>query len=112
MLARGTRADGSPFEIASEGAPSIDVVTTAPTIALREGTAILLTFDAARWLAPVALAGVVADPDGVARIEPGDPELALFEAALAGSVEIFSDSDGDGVLDPVEAAAGALAVSH
>jgi hypothetical protein len=108
------RADGAPFEIASESAATIFVVTTAPTIALREGTAVLLTFDAARWLGGVSLDAAALDVDGVARIEPGrgDAALATFESGFEGSLEIWNDTDGDGVLDPAEEAAGPIAMSH
>ena len=112
VFVRGTAADGVAFEIGLEGPITFEVRSPGADLAIADGDAFLLTFDVARWLIAIPLGAIPADADGVRRIEAGDADLAAFETGLVTSGELFFDADGNGLLDPGEEAAGALAVSH
>ena len=112
LFVRGLSGDGVPFELALDGPSTPELRAPGAALAVADGDAFLLTFDVARWLGTIALEAVTLDADGVRRVEAGDAELGAFRAGFATSAELFLDADADGVLDPSEEAAGALAVSH
>ena len=111
LLLVGRLADGRPFEISSALTRGINVSGPAP-FSLDEGAGAMIVFDVSRWVAGLDLAGLLPDADGVVRLGPGDAELEIFENGAVGGVELYADVDGDGVLDPSELSAGALASSH
>lgn len=111
LLVTGTRADGAPFELTADDVAPVDVAAGAPFV-LSDGEGAWIAFDVAVWLAGVDLDAIVLHPDGVARVEPGDPEAPSLAAGFAASVGVYADAGGDGVFGPDEEAAGPLATSH
>ena len=107
LLVRGTRSDGSPFELVSGETTGIDIVSTTDDVVLAMDGHVLLAFDVARWLAGVDLDAIPLDMDGVARLGPGASSVGL-----GGSIALYRDVDRDGRVGPLEERAGPIAVSH
>ncbi len=110
LLVLGQRADGALFEVSSDATAGIDVVSMTDDVVFVADAGVLVAFDVALLLGGVDLASIPLDSDGVARLGPGDP--GSDAVGLAGSIAIYRDSDGDGLVGPAEEAAGPVAVSH
>lgn len=110
LLVRGLRADGTPFEVSTDGTTAIDVVSATDDVVFARGTDMLVAFDVAAWLRVVELPRIPIDSDGVARLGPSDPGAETV--VLDGSIAIYIDADGDGRVGPAEEATGPIAESH
>ncbi len=105
VLLRGTRADGTPFQLRSRRQPDADVRNDAAPFPLEEGlNALLLALDAKAWLAAVDLDAAVVE-GGAITIEDDRNEdlLDAFEGSMARQLSLHEDADGDHDLDDDEA---------
>jgi len=98
VLIEGTRADGTPFRIASAETPLVTLFPeTAGTPFSAHG--LLLGFDLATWLGAVDLdAAAVEDGQITLDASHNTDELAAFEARTASATAFYADTDGDGAL--------------
>jgi len=98
VLVQGSRADGTPFEIASALRVEIDLSTMPPNTPF--GThGLLLAFNMATWFEGVGVDSAVAQGGAIAIDETHNPEvLAAFEARASLSPALYDDADGNGLL--------------
>lgn len=98
VFVEGTRADGTPFRIASAEPVTVDLHTNPPNTPF-SATGLLLGFDFAIWLDGVDLDGATVESSLVTLDATHNVEaLAVFEAQGALSPALYDDSDGNGQL--------------
>lgn len=95
-LVQGVRADGIPFQIASELELTVDLTSSPPTTPFGSRR-LLLGFDLAEWLSGVGVETATPE-NGVVSIDAthGVDALAVFDAQAASAVALFDDADGNG----------------
>lgn len=101
LLLEGTLADGTPFSLVSDTAPSLLLSAEPGGFELERGRSeALIAFDFANWLEDVDFASAKRESGRImiSATENG-ALLAAFEAKLGSGVALYRDSDGDGVLD-------------
>jgi len=109
-LVEGVRADGLPFQIASELELTVDL-TSNPATSPFGSRRLLLGFNLAQWLSGVGVETAVAE-NGLVSIDSthGPDALAAFDARVKSAVALFDDADGNGQLagdkQPPAASAG------
>jgi hypothetical protein len=109
-LVEGVRADGLPFQIASELELTVDLTSSPPTSPFGSRR-LLLGFNLAEWLNGVGVETAVAE-NGMVSIDSthGPAALAIFDAQVKSAVALFDDADGNGQLagdnQPPAASAG------
>jgi hypothetical protein len=96
IVVRGRLADGTRFSIAHPEQDELELAATHDTFAADPD--LLLSFDVARWLHGLDIAGGTRQSDGSVRIdgEHNVPLLDAFEANVECSLELYRDADGDG----------------
>jgi len=102
LLLVGELADGTPFTIASQATPVLDLRADGSGFVLSaEQTDVVLAFDFAAWLEDVDFAAAeLSDGQIVISSERNSQLLAPLEAKLAAGVALYRDRDGDGLIDP------------
>lgn len=101
VLLLGELADGTPFSVASDAEPRLELAAEDSGIELSSAEAsLLVAFDFAAWLRAVPF-GEATRADGKLVVDRDhNPELlAAFEAALGAGVSLYRDANADGVLD-------------
>jgi hypothetical protein len=98
VFLEGTRADGTPFQIASAEPVGVDLHTNPPgTPFSAEG--LLLGFNLATWLAGVDLDGATVEGSKVTvDVSHNTDALVVFEAQAALAPALYDDADGNGML--------------
>jgi hypothetical protein len=95
---RGTRADGTSFELASTQTLSL-LFASVPTGHPFDPTKLVLGADLATWLAEVDLDGAEVTDQTVLIDTEHNPELlGVFEAATSGALSLYLDASDDGLL--------------
>lgn len=96
VVVRGRLADGTRFVIAHPEQDELELAATHGTFAADPD--LLLSFDVARWLDGLDIAGASHESDGSVRIDEdhNGPLLDAFEANVECSLELYRDADGDG----------------
>jgi hypothetical protein len=98
-LFRGTRSDGTPFELRSTATVSFDFHSDS---ALAAGK-LVLGADLASWLAGVDLDGAAASDGSVLVDADHNPDaLAAFDAAVEDAFALYEDTNDDGALSDDE----------
>jgi len=107
IVVTGSRADGTPFLIATRINREADVRSRGAPFPLSEARrSVLLAFDVATWLGGVDLASADVSADGRVIVDDAnnDALLDLFEDNVGVALRLFRDGDGDGQLDPEDRA--------
>jgi len=96
-VVEGVRADGVPFQIASELELTVELTSGPPASPFQ--SRLLLGFNLAKWLSGVDVETAAAD-NGMVTIDSthGVDALAVFDAQLKSTVALFDDADGNGQL--------------
>lgn len=96
IVVRGRLADGTRFLIAHPEQDELELAATHDTFAADQD--LLLSFDVARWLDGLDIAGGEHESDGSVRIDEdhNGPLLDAFEANVECSLELYRDADRDG----------------
>lgn len=100
IVVRGTRMDGTPFELAWPEQEELDMGGIDGLLPVREGDRLLFAFDVAVWMEGLDLDGATVSDDGVIRIDEANNSalLLVFEENVECSLELFLDVDGDGAV--------------
>lgn len=104
VLVRGVRGDGAPFTIRTRIAPDVDVRSRTAPFPLGDAlAAVVLAFDAKRWVAAVDLDAAVPAAGGILIDRDSNRELLdAFELAMGRGLSLHEDLDQDGTLDEGE----------
>lgn len=101
LLLAGKLADGTPFSIASDAIPVIELRAEAGGFVLSaDQPDALIAFDFAAWLEGLEFDSAErSDGQVVVSSSSNSSLLATFEANLGAGVALYRDRDGDGALD-------------
>lgn len=102
VVLRGQREDGTRFVLAHAEEDELELIARNGTFEVSDGgPPLLLSFDIVRWMEGVDLDGAELGDDGTIRIDAvTNPALLhAFEENAECSLDLYSDADGDGVVD-------------
>lgn len=101
LLLEGTLADGTPFSVLSDAAPSLPLQAEPGGFALTAGRAdALVAFDFAVWLGSVSFESATLEDGAIVISATQNSDLLdQFENSLPAGVVLYRDEDADGVLD-------------
>jgi hypothetical protein len=96
IVVRGRLDDGTRFLIAHPEQDELELASSDDVFEADQD--LLLSFDVARWLDGIAIAGATRESDGSVRIDEDHNRALLdaFEANVECSLELYRDADGDG----------------
>ena len=98
VLVEGSRADGTPFRIASTEPITVELVTSPPNTPF-SATGLLLGFDFATWLAGVDLDRATVENAQITLDATHNTDaLGVFESQGALAPALYDDADGNGML--------------
>lgn len=100
ILIEGTRSDGTPFELRSDGIGDIRVNRSSPFSFTQDDSLWFVAFDVASWFADVDLDAATPVGGTILIDEENNPaQLAQFEAVIEAAAGTCDDDDDDGALE-------------